>query len=68
MKIEFDIDLSELDQPELNDGQVTVKLPKAIGEQFKILNIKHNKQLSKYMRKFALTLITKIESRDKSAS
>lgn len=59
MKIE--IDLSELIQEEPNYGQVIVRIPKSQEDRFRLLNVKHNKKLSMYMRKFLLSLMDKIE-------
>jgi hypothetical protein len=62
MRIEFDLDLSELSEPEVKDGQITVKLPKEKEELFKLLNTKHKKRLSNYMRAFAIKLIDQVSN------
>lgn len=64
MKIEFDIDLSELERTETKDGLIGIKVPKDKEERFKMLNLKHKKKLSLYTRKFIIELIDKIEERD----
>jgi hypothetical protein len=61
MKIEFDIDIGTIQECPPKDGQISVKLPKEQELRFKLLNVKHEKKLSAFMRDFALKLMDKIE-------
>lgn len=67
MKIDFEIDLTKLDDGPTKDGQISVKIPKDQERRFKSLNAKYDKQLSAWMRDFALRLMDKVEKRDSAA-
>lgn len=66
MKIDFDIDLTALDEVPPKDGQVSIKLPKDQELRFKILNTKHQKRLSSLMRDFCFKLMDTVESHEAS--
>lgn len=67
MTIDFEIDITKLEDGPAKDGQISVKLPKEQERRFKSLNAKYDKQLSAWMRDFALRLMDKVEARDTAA-
>lgn len=68
MKFEFEIKLADLeDASQAKDGQISVKLPKAQEIEFKTLNVKRDKELSKIMRDFALKLIAHAKKEDRAS-
>lgn len=68
MKFEFEIKLADIDETNQDkEGQISVKLPKAQQREFKTLNMKRDKELSKIMRDFALKLIAHAKKEDRAS-
>ncbi len=67
MKLEFDIDLAELEKASPKYGQVLIRIAKDQEERFKLLNVKHKKMLSAYTREFMLKLMDTIEAKEEPA-